>query len=125
SEPYFSEFSPGGQLLFDAHMPAGDQSYRAYRSPWTGTPREPPAIALVPTRPGGPLNVYASWNGATLLARWRLLGGPSPRRLAPLATAPRTGFETRLETPGAEGYVAVQALSGSGAVLGTSHVIRG
>ena len=31
SEPYFSEFSAGGQLLFDAHMRGSYQSYRAYR----------------------------------------------------------------------------------------------
>ena len=45
SEPYFSEFSAGGQLLFDAHMHGSYQSYRAYRFPWTGTPPDAPAIA--------------------------------------------------------------------------------
>jgi hypothetical protein len=33
--PYFSEFSPSGQLLFNAEFPAGVNSYRAYRLPWT------------------------------------------------------------------------------------------
>ena len=32
--PYFSEFSPSGQLLFDAHMHGTYQSYRGYRFPW-------------------------------------------------------------------------------------------
>jgi hypothetical protein len=32
--PYFSEFSPGGQLLFNAGFPAGVNTYRAYRFPW-------------------------------------------------------------------------------------------
>jgi hypothetical protein len=32
--PYFSEFSPSGQLLFNAEFPAGVNSYRAYRLPW-------------------------------------------------------------------------------------------
>ncbi len=41
SEPYFSEFSPSGQLLYDAHWHGSYQSYRAYRFPWTGTPAEP------------------------------------------------------------------------------------
>ena len=39
--PYFSEFSPSGQLLFNAEFPAGVNSYRAYRLPWfpgTGHP---------------------------------------------------------------------------------------
>jgi hypothetical protein len=32
--PYFSEFSPSGQLEFNAGFPAGVNSYRAYRLPW-------------------------------------------------------------------------------------------
>ena len=31
--PYFSEFSPSGRLLFNAELPAGVNSYRAYRLP--------------------------------------------------------------------------------------------
>ena len=38
SEPYFSEYSAGGQLLFDAHMHGSYESYRAYRFPWIGAP---------------------------------------------------------------------------------------
>jgi hypothetical protein len=34
--PYFSEFSPSGQLLFNAEFPAGVNTYRAYRLPWPG-----------------------------------------------------------------------------------------
>ena len=32
--PYISEFSPSGRLLFNAQLPAGTSSYRAYRLPW-------------------------------------------------------------------------------------------
>lgn len=32
--PYFSEFSPFGQLLFNAEFPAGVSTYRAYLLPW-------------------------------------------------------------------------------------------
>ena len=31
---YISEFSPSGQLLFNAELPAGMSTYRAYRQPW-------------------------------------------------------------------------------------------
>jgi hypothetical protein len=34
SLPYFSEFSPSGQLLFNAQLPAGVNTYRAYLLPW-------------------------------------------------------------------------------------------
>jgi hypothetical protein len=32
--PYFSEFSPFGQLLFNAQFPTGVNTYRAYLQPW-------------------------------------------------------------------------------------------
>jgi hypothetical protein len=32
--PYLSEFSPSGQLLFNAELPAHVSTYRAYRLPW-------------------------------------------------------------------------------------------
>jgi hypothetical protein len=32
--PYLSEFSPSGQLLFNASLPAGVNTYRAYLLPW-------------------------------------------------------------------------------------------
>jgi hypothetical protein len=34
SLPYFSEFAPGGQLLYNAQFPDGINSYRAYQLPW-------------------------------------------------------------------------------------------
>jgi hypothetical protein len=36
--PYFSEFSRGGRLLFNAQFPSGVNSYWAYLLPW---PQEP------------------------------------------------------------------------------------
>jgi hypothetical protein len=128
AEPWFSEFSASGQLLLDARMPPGDESYRTYRFPWTGTPSAPPAIAASGSATG-PVTVYASWNGATEVASWRVLAGPSPptstHQLASVATGARGGFETAIATPGPEAYVQVQALSASGAVLGTSAAIKG
>jgi len=124
AEPWFSEFSPSGQLLYDAHMPPGDQSYRAYRFAWTGTPGGAPAIAASAAK-NGPVTVYASWNGATQIASWRVLAGPSPSQLAAVASAGRSGFETAIATPGPEAYVQVQALDATGAVLGTSPAIKG
>jgi Arylsulfotransferase (ASST) len=125
AEPYFSEFSAGGALLFDAYMHGSYQSYRAFRFPWTGSPSSLPAIATSPAHAGAPVTVYASWNGDTRTASWRVFGGPSPRQLTPVASAARTGFETAISAPAAEPYVAVQALDATGAVLGTSRTIKG
>jgi hypothetical protein len=119
--PDFSELSSTGQLLLDAHFPAHTQSYRAFSFVWTGTPAHQPTLALQPA-PGGGGVAYASWNGATLVASWRVLAGPSAASLQPLTQAARAGFETAIPLPaGASGpYFAVQALDGSGVVLGVS-----
>jgi hypothetical protein len=117
--PDFSEFSPTGQLLFDAHFPAHTQSYRDLRFAWTGTPAHPPAFRFVPAAAGG--TVYASWNGATLATAWRVLSGASPTTLQPIAEVPRSGFETAIELPSAPAPVmTVQALNAAGAVIGTA-----
>ncbi len=124
SEPYFSEYSASGQLLFDAHMHGSYESYRGYRFAWTGAPTSAPAIAAA-SASGGRARVYASWNGDTRTASWRVLAGASANTLAPVATAARNGFETSVTTPGPAAYVAVQALDASGAVLASSRTIRG
>ncbi len=115
--PDFSEFGPQGQLLFDGHLPAKAESYRSFRFAWTGTPAHRPTFALRPP------SVYASWNGATQVASWTVLAGPSSGSLRPVASAPRTGFETPIALPaGTTGPVLeVEALDGAGNVLGVSQ----
>jgi hypothetical protein len=120
SQPYFSEYSPAGQQVFDGHFPLGVTSYRAYRFPWTAQPLTRPALAVV--RRSGGMTVYASWNGATQVARWCVLGGRPGAWLAPLACAGRTGFETAIRLGRATSQVAVQARDASGHVLGTSKI---
>ena len=123
--PDFSEFGAGGELLFDAHLPPHTQSYRSFRFSWTGAPAHAPAFAVAPTTPG-PGIVYASWNGATLVAGWRVSAGATPSSLQPVAQAPRSGFETAIALPaGTAGpYVTVQALDASGAVIGTAQTSK-
>ncbi len=123
-EPFFSEFSPAGHDLFDAHLPASYQSYTVLQFPWSGQPTGPPALAVRVTSAGA-IEAYVSWNGATTVSAWRLLGGSGPRALQPLATVPRKGFETAIALAHAPAYVQAQALSASGAVLGASVPTRG
>lgn len=122
--PDFSEFSPTGALLFDAHLPAHSQSYRSFRFTWTGTPAHQPSLAFTPGSPGVG-TVYASWNGATLVSSWRVLAGRTPSTLTPVAQAARAGFETAIPIPAKPTgpYVAVQALDAAGGVLGSSAVV--
>jgi Arylsulfotransferase (ASST) len=123
SEPYFSEYSSSGTLLFDAHFHGSYQAYRGYRFAWTGAPTSPPSAVLAAS--GSHHSVYVSWNGDTRTATWRLLAGSSAKALAPVATATRTGFETALSPPASAPFYAVQALDVTGAVIGTSATIHG
>ena len=123
-EPFLSEFSASGRLLFDAHLPAAYQSYTVVKAPWSATPAEPPHVALRAGAHGG-IVAYASWNGATAVAQWRLLAGAHPQSMIPVATTPRRGFETRIAIAAVPRYAAAQALGEQGQVLGTSAVTRG
>jgi Arylsulfotransferase (ASST) len=120
--PDFSEFSPSGALLLDAHFPAHTQSYRALRFAWTGVPSHPPMFALQPAA-GDAGTVYASWNGATLVSGWRVLSGEASSGSRIVGQAASTGFETAIALPaGAVGrYMSVQALNAAGQVIGTAH----
>jgi hypothetical protein len=117
----FSEFSPTGALLLDAHFPVHDQSYRSFRFDWTGIPAHPPVFAFQAGAPGTG-TVYASWNGATQVAAWRVMAGMAPGALKQVAQAPRSGFETAVAlAAGTVGPVLeVQALEASGRVIGIS-----
>jgi hypothetical protein len=121
-EPYFSEYSPSGTLLLDGHLPTSYQSFTVLKFPWSARPAQPPAAVVGRTAAGG-LLVRASWNGATDVATWRVLGGVSPHSLSALATAPRAGFETAILLAHAPRYVAAQALDAHGQPLGTSPVL--
>ena len=117
----FSEFTSSGQMIFDAKLPGNVQSYRAFRNDWVGQPTDPPSVAVSGT--SGDLTVYASWNGATKVASWQVLGGSTPTQLSPVAEAPAKGFETSIAASTSLPYVAVRALDSSGQVLGTSAAV--
>ncbi|HEY5194302.1 MAG TPA: arylsulfotransferase family protein [Solirubrobacteraceae bacterium] len=124
AEPYFSEYTAGGSLVFDARLPHLAESYRAYRFQWSGYPTGAPSLAAA-AGAGGTTSVYASWNGATTIAGWQVLSGANSTQLTVTANAPKDGFETTISTPGSPAYVAVQALGAAGEVLGTSPTIKG
>jgi hypothetical protein len=102
SQRWFTEFDAAGNVVLDGRMSRGMDSYRAYRSPWVGTPKTKPTAV----RRDGRLHV--SWNGATQVAAWQV----------GTKTYPRTGFETSVPAPSAR--TAVRALDSSGTVLGQS-----
>jgi len=122
AQPYVSEFDAAGRLVFDAHMHAPGQSYRALRQPWAGTPVEPPAVVLA--RSAGRSTAYVSQNGATAVATWVLLAGERDMSLRPVATRARAGFETAIPVAQTSRYVAVRALDAHGHTLAQSAAVR-
>jgi EmrB/QacA subfamily drug resistance transporter len=123
--PFFAEYTQSGQMVMDALLPPPDLTYRAIKIPTTafvGTPTTPPSGAV--RQAGSKVTVYASWNGATQVASWRVLAGPSPDHLSAVTTTAKTGFETAIPVSGSYEVFKVQALDASGKVLGTSQVLR-
>lgn len=119
-----SEFSRDGRLLLDLALPAGSDSYQAFRFPWRGRPLSRPAVAAHRRR-GGRTTVWASWNGATHVRRWRVLAGEGRGELKPIGRpVRRRGFETALRVRTGARLVAVRAIGRAGRPLRTSRAIR-
>jgi hypothetical protein len=120
----FSEYSAAGMELFDATWPGKDESYRVLgTTTWVGAPYYPPSGVLRPV--AGRAVIYASWNGATQVARWEVLGGPSASQLHGVASRSRTGFETAIPLARTYRTYEVRALDAHGHPLGTSHPFSG
>jgi len=119
---YFTEYGPGGEVLFDGHFLPGTESYRAFKQTWTGTPTTVPSLSATSTGAGATL--YASWNFATEVAGWVALAGPSTHDLTAVGVAKLADFETVISLPHASGYVAVEAIDVNGTVLGKSKPVQ-
>jgi Arylsulfotransferase (ASST) len=123
AQPYVSELSRTGALLFDAYFgdgkPPGEDadSYRAYRFPWHGQPRDRPVVVVAGD------TAYSSWNGATDVVRWQVLAGPAAGQLKPVQTVAKNGFETPIRLTKSAAFYAVKALGRDGKVLGTSEAV--
>ncbi len=119
-QPYFTEYTPWGSVDLDGRFVGNNATYRAYRFPWTGTPATPPSIAVTG---GAKPVVYASWNGATTVAAWHVLGGATPSTMRYVAGSIKLGFETSIRIPKGLGSVTVQAMDSRNHVIGTSAIV--
>jgi hypothetical protein len=108
-QPYVTEFDATGRQLFDLRFGQGSDSYRAFRFRWVGRPLDGPAVAVKGR------TAYVSWNGATQVTTWRLVGTSE--------TVRRAGFETAIPLPDRLGRVEIEALDAAGHVLGRSPPI--
>jgi hypothetical protein len=122
--PDFTEFGPSGRVVFDAALGKNVQDYSVSHAPWVGRPGTRPSL-LAKLEGAGRLALKVSWNGATDVVSWRVRAGRAPQSLSPVATVPRTGFETAITARAPGRYAWVQALDRSRAVIGASAVARG
>jgi hypothetical protein len=121
--PNFTEYDAAGHVLLDGTLGKNVQDFRTYLYPWSGQAPGAPSVVATPAA-GGTIAVAVSWNGATEVTSWQVLAGASPSALAPAASAAKSGFQTSISVPSAGPYVAVRALGGAGAVLGTSATVK-
>jgi EmrB/QacA subfamily drug resistance transporter len=119
SEPYFSEYSRSGALLLDGEFPWPDLTYRATLERWVGLPLSPPAGAAI--QAGGKTTVYASWNGATRVASWRVLAGAAAGSLSAVRSMPKSGFETAIPVAPGHRTFKLEAIDSGGRVIGISR----
>jgi Arylsulfotransferase (ASST) len=112
----FTELGPDGSVRLDGRFADGSVSYRAFRFDFDAVPKGRPATEVV-LNPDETMTMYVSWNGATQVAKWQLMAGPTAGTLKPVATVPRTGFETAIPLPSTSGVVSVVALDAQGKQL--------
>ncbi|MFL5824873.1 MAG: arylsulfotransferase family protein [Solirubrobacteraceae bacterium] len=117
-QPEVTEFGANGQVNMDLSL--SRWSYRGLRFAWDGQPLTPPAISAQFT--STTTRLWASWNGSTEVAAWRVLAGPNGSALKPVGNAvPKRSFETSILLQRRYATVEVQALDAHGRVLATSR----
>ncbi len=126
-QPDFSEYTQSGKQIFSDGFVRPIESYRAYRDRWTGHPTSPPAVVVRKASKANQFNVYASWNGATQVKHWQVLGATSSSGpFKPIRRALWASFETQIPISTGDSYFKVEAEGAKYNVLphGTSGVVQ-
>jgi hypothetical protein len=125
--PRFSEFDDRNDLIFDAALPTGYNSYRAWRHEWIGEPETRPT-ATGQVASDGSTVVHAIWNGATEVAQWDVLeasthgDGDRYDRHRAVASAQWNGLNTAIQIDEPLRSIVVVARDREGRVIGRSAV---
>lgn len=126
---HIAEYDSEGRMVLEAQFASPRMStYRAYKFPWVGQPKEKPVCKLLPMKfalKGHDVATafYVSWNGATEVSTWEFYGGDEMEEesFEKLGSTPKDGFETSLVVPGIAKYGYAVALDKDGKVLGRSE----
>ncbi|HVW29762.1 MAG TPA: arylsulfotransferase family protein [Polyangiaceae bacterium] len=129
--PRFSEFDKDNNLVFDAALPDGYNSYRAWRYDWDGKPATAPTATATTTSDGDTV-VHAIWNGATEVASWDVLDASRGNATGDdknnhghhnaqvVASAAWNGLDTTIQVDGFVSSVVVVAKDREGHPIGKS-----
>ncbi|KAI0432918.1 Arylsulfotransferase-domain-containing protein [Xylaria sp. FL1042] len=131
ANPTFTEYSPSGECVLDVQFDIWRPNqgypinYRAFKMNWKAYPTWDPQIAVLGTDIDRQYKVYVSWNGATEVAKWRLLVGISyDSVMENVIEVPRTGFETEVLLESGQSFVRAAALDEDDHVLGMTVIAQ-
>ena len=128
---HIAEYDPEGRMVLEAQFESPRMStYRAYKFPWVGQPKEKPVCKLLPMNSAlkghdVATAFYVSWNGATEVSTWEFHGSDEMEGedFEKLGSTPKDGFETSLVVPGIAKYGYAVALDKDGKELGRSETM--
>ena len=122
SDKQFTEYTAEGEVVFDATFnDSAVASYRAYKDAWAGFPKSRPAIFSEAVGDGA--TVWASWNGSTSVASWKVFTGETADSLTEVGSSPWEDLETEISIPTVESKVQVVAFDKDGKRLRQSGLI--
>lgn len=118
-QPHAKEFTSTGEVAWSAQWGyISDGAYRARKFVYEGTPRTLPSIAIEANGVAS-FTVYVSWNGATKVNKWEIIGCGA----AGLVTVAKTGFETSWTGSCSAASVHAIALTSAGLSLATTKSV--
>jgi hypothetical protein len=123
---HVSEHLEDGTLIFHAQLKGGIQSYRAFKFPWVGLPRDRPTLWTYARTPQSQTVFYVSWNGATEVAAWNFYVVAGANEFGPFilaGTKRKAGFETSFIISEYHQWAFAEALGADGASLRNSTVV--
>jgi hypothetical protein len=117
ANPVITEHLFTGKPIFHAVINDKEYaSYRAFKGPFEGNPKEPPALVSIYDSNKNVTTIHISWNGSTKTKAWNIY---TPSHL--LSTIPHNTFETTYHVQGHYKSLKVEALDRNGVPLADSH----
>jgi hypothetical protein len=87
-----TEFAPDGEVILElGYTDTFHLTYRGFKYPWQGFPTSAPVLIVVTDTVASKL--YYSWNGATEVVSYTVLGGQTPQNLSAITQQPKSDFE--------------------------------